>query len=122
MAATILSDMANLSWAKNAVLIAAERELDYERAIDPSKCPVKGGVSSNGSSPMRYFSEAAEWTPSSPPNLISVLSSSARGVVGFLLTSARGFRAFDQDGRPIGYFGSKEGAVASIYESCTAST
>jgi hypothetical protein len=42
-----LSDMSNLSWAKNAVLIAAERELEWEgrerRAIDPSKCPEKGG-------------------------------------------------------------------------------
>ena len=45
-----LSDMANLSWAKNAVLEAAIRELEYEargtrrhRAINPPKCPVKGG-------------------------------------------------------------------------------
>jgi hypothetical protein len=36
------SDIANLSWAKNAVLVAAERELAFERrAIDPSKCPEK---------------------------------------------------------------------------------
>ena len=38
-----LSDMANLSWAKNAVLVAAERELEFEArdiaAIDPRKCP-----------------------------------------------------------------------------------
>ena len=35
-----LSDIANLTWAKNAVLAGAERELDFERyAIDPSKCP-----------------------------------------------------------------------------------
>jgi hypothetical protein len=38
-----LSDMSNLSWAKNAVLIAAERELEWEArdlaAIDPRKCP-----------------------------------------------------------------------------------
>ena len=46
-----LSDMANLSWAKSAALIAAERELAFEatevrqrRAIDPSNCPERGGV------------------------------------------------------------------------------
>ncbi len=38
-----LSDMANLSWSKNAVLVAAQRELDYEAANDPSKCSVKRG-------------------------------------------------------------------------------
>jgi hypothetical protein len=42
-----LSDMANLSWAKGAVLAAAIRELAWEAdhpAIDPKKCPGKGGV------------------------------------------------------------------------------
>jgi hypothetical protein len=38
-----LSDMANLSWAKNAVLAVSERELEFEArdiaAIDPLKCP-----------------------------------------------------------------------------------
>jgi hypothetical protein len=41
-----LSDMANLSWAKDAALAAAIRELEYEardnqchRATDPAKCP-----------------------------------------------------------------------------------
>jgi hypothetical protein len=38
-----LSDMANLSWVKNAALVAAERELEFEArdlaAIDPRKCP-----------------------------------------------------------------------------------
>jgi hypothetical protein len=42
-----LSDRANLAWAKNAVLVAAERELEFEdrqrRAIDPLKCPEKRG-------------------------------------------------------------------------------
>ena len=47
-----LSDMANLSWAKDAALAAAIRELEYEardmsragrtHATDPAKCPVKG--------------------------------------------------------------------------------
>jgi hypothetical protein len=49
-----LSEPANLSWAKNAVLIAAERELDYEhRTIDPTKCPEKRGVFNPPSSPVR---------------------------------------------------------------------
>lgn len=40
-----VSESANLSWAKNAVLVAAQRELDFERrAIDPSKCQGKRGV------------------------------------------------------------------------------
>jgi hypothetical protein len=43
-----LSDMANLSRARNAVLEAATRELEYEArnraGIDPRKCPEKGGV------------------------------------------------------------------------------
>jgi hypothetical protein len=42
-----LSDLANLSWSKNAVLEAATRELEWEvrqdAAIDPSKCPVNEG-------------------------------------------------------------------------------
>jgi hypothetical protein len=50
-----LSDMANLSWAKNAVLLEAERELEFEdrqrRATDPSDCPVNGGPFA-GSSPL----------------------------------------------------------------------
>ena len=48
------SDIANLSWSKNAVLAAAELELQFEdrqrRAIDPPKCPEKEGVF-NGSAP-----------------------------------------------------------------------
>src|SRR5262249_37334811 len=42
------SDIANLSWAKNAVLVAAELELQFEdrqrRAIDPQNARKKGGV------------------------------------------------------------------------------
>jgi hypothetical protein len=42
-----LSEPANLSWTKNAVLVAAERELEFEHrsrpAIDPSKFPEKEG-------------------------------------------------------------------------------
>ena len=43
-----LSDMANLAWAKNAILVAAERELEWEdrqqAAITRSKCPENRGV------------------------------------------------------------------------------
>ena len=41
-----LSDMANMSWTKNAVLVAAERELEYETrpCKTPSKCPEKRAV------------------------------------------------------------------------------
>jgi hypothetical protein len=41
-----LSDMANLSWAKNAVLVAAEREFEWEAgsATAPPNCPEKRGV------------------------------------------------------------------------------
>jgi hypothetical protein len=42
-----LSDMANLSWTKDAVLGAAIRDLEWETrhkaARDPSKCPEYGG-------------------------------------------------------------------------------
>jgi len=48
--------MANLAWAKNAVLIAAERELEWEerqRAANyPSKCPEKRGVFEDAASPV----------------------------------------------------------------------
>jgi hypothetical protein len=41
--------MANITWAKHAVLEAAVRELEWEdrrnRATDPTKCPEKRGVS-----------------------------------------------------------------------------
>jgi hypothetical protein len=51
-----LSDMSNLSWAKNAVLVAAERELEFEErqrhATDPTKCPEKRAVFRGSSSPI----------------------------------------------------------------------
>jgi hypothetical protein len=51
-----LSDMANLAWAKNAVLAAAERELEWEArqraAIVPSKCPEKRGVFEGSAPPI----------------------------------------------------------------------
>jgi hypothetical protein len=54
-----LSDIANLSWAKNAVLAAAELELEFEghqqTATDPTNCPVNGGHFAGLSSPVRQI-------------------------------------------------------------------
>src|SRR6516165_11966399 len=51
-----LSDMANLAWAKNAVLAAAERELGWEArqraAIAPPKSPEKRGVFEGSAPPI----------------------------------------------------------------------
>jgi hypothetical protein len=51
-----LSDRANLAWAKNAVLMAAERELEWEHrqrtAIAPRKSPEKRGVFESAASPV----------------------------------------------------------------------
>ena len=58
-----LSDMANLSWIKDAVLGAAVRELEWEvrqkAARDPSKCPEKGGSLTDTSSSIRANDQAA---------------------------------------------------------------
>jgi hypothetical protein len=48
-----LSDMANLSWAKDAVLAQAVRELAYEAANTPSKPQQNRGSREQKSSPMR---------------------------------------------------------------------
>ena len=52
-----LSDMANLSWARNAVLEAAVRELQFDArqhaATDPRKCPENEGVFGATSPPVR---------------------------------------------------------------------
>jgi hypothetical protein len=70
-----LSDMANLSWARNAVMDAAVRELQFEArqraATDPSKCPVNGGVFGDGAAPVRQTEKSdpdttdgwIEWPP-----------------------------------------------------------
>jgi hypothetical protein len=51
-----LSDRANLAWAKNAVFMAAERELEWEgrqrAASAPPKCPEKRGVFESAASPV----------------------------------------------------------------------
>ena len=48
-----LSDMGNLSWAKDAVIVRAARVLAYEAANTPSKCPVNRGSHEQKSPPMR---------------------------------------------------------------------
>jgi hypothetical protein len=57
-----LSDMANLAWAKNAVLVAAERELEFEARQRsgklPSKCPENRGVLERAAPPMRETAAA----------------------------------------------------------------
>ena|SRR5262249_38126142 len=56
-----LSDMANLAWAKNAVLMAADRELEWEahrRLCKTSpKCPEKRGVFGPASPPVAQTAE-----------------------------------------------------------------
>jgi hypothetical protein len=53
-----MSGMANLSWAKNALLEEAIRELEWEArhrpAISPSKSQQTGRVFESRSSPMRF--------------------------------------------------------------------
>jgi hypothetical protein len=49
----ILSDVANLSWSKDAVLAQATREVTYERANTPSKPQQNRGSFRPKSSPMR---------------------------------------------------------------------
>jgi hypothetical protein len=66
-----LSDISNLSWAKNAVLAAAELELHFEdrqrRAIDPPKCPEKGGCFTASAPPIAPNARAATGCWSSRP-------------------------------------------------------
>jgi hypothetical protein len=49
----ILSDVANLSWSKDAVLAQAAREVAYESANTPSKPQQNRGYFRPKSSPMR---------------------------------------------------------------------
>jgi hypothetical protein len=84
-----LSDMANLSWAKDAALAAAVHELDWEsrktcpgfrtRATDPQKCPVKGGPLPARESLVSLSSQGVGLIPlstnASPESSITALSS-----------------------------------------------
>ena len=49
------SDISNLSLAKGAVLAQAIREVACELANDPSKCPVKRGVSKSNFVTRAFF-------------------------------------------------------------------
>ena len=49
----ILSDTANLSWSKDNVMAQAIREVAWNAANDPKKCPVKRGSREQKSPPMR---------------------------------------------------------------------
>jgi hypothetical protein len=65
-----LGEMANIIWAKHAVLEAAVRELEWEgrrnHATDRSKCPEKRGVSEGARPPSR--SDVREATYPAPQN------------------------------------------------------
>jgi hypothetical protein len=50
----ILSEAANLCWSKNNVIAQAIREVAWDGANDPQKCPVKRGSREQKSSPMRF--------------------------------------------------------------------
>jgi len=58
-----LSDMANLAWAKNAVLVAAEREIEWEDRTrsgkHPPKCPENRGALGHTSPSVRETAEGA---------------------------------------------------------------
>jgi hypothetical protein len=64
-----LSDMANLAWAKNAVLDAAVRQLEWEfrheAATHPQKTQQNGGVFQDTASPVRFppLSDVEEGRP-----------------------------------------------------------
>jgi hypothetical protein len=75
-----LSDMANLSWAKDAALAAAVRELEWEanhRASNPPKRPEKGGVSVVTASSIELRGEPVAWVPPTANPSLTQLSSSA---------------------------------------------
>ena len=48
----ILSEAANLCWSKNNVIAQAIREVAWDAANDPQKCPVKRGSREQKSSPI----------------------------------------------------------------------
>ena len=53
------SDLANLSWAKDAVLAQAVRELGYEAANNPSKPQQNRGCREQKSTPIRLNASGA---------------------------------------------------------------
>ena len=48
-----LSDMANLCWSKDNEMAQAIREVAWDAANDPQKCPVKRGFRDQKSPPIR---------------------------------------------------------------------
>jgi hypothetical protein len=72
----ILSDTANLSWSKDNVMAQAIREVAWNAANDPQKCPAKRGSREQKSPPMRLNAAWAQgwlrsnsivWAPSGTP-------------------------------------------------------
>ena len=51
----ILSNTANLSWSKDNVMAQAIREVAWNAANDPQKCPVKRRSREQKSPPMRLY-------------------------------------------------------------------
>jgi hypothetical protein len=49
----ILGNTANLSWSKDNVMAQAIREVAWDAANDPQKCPVKRGSREQKSPPLR---------------------------------------------------------------------
>jgi hypothetical protein len=76
-----LSDMANATWAKDAVLAAAVRELEWEanhRAIDPPKRPEKRPVFASSAPLIDSKQEPAGWVPViANSSVLTPISSSA---------------------------------------------
>src|SRR6478672_10010841 len=58
----ILSNTANLSWSKDNVMAQAIREVAWNAANDPQKCPVKEGSREQKTPPMRL--NAGGWLQS----------------------------------------------------------
>ena len=60
-------DISNLSWAKGAVLAQAIREVAYELANDPSKCPVNGGLKKQFRHPCVFLRRLSKRGPNETP-------------------------------------------------------
>jgi hypothetical protein len=58
-----LTGMASLSWTKDAVMAAAIRDLIWDAANDPSKCPENRGYSAAQSPPNEIHDQAAGVMP-----------------------------------------------------------
>ena len=56
---SVLSDMANLCWSKDNVLAQAIREVAWDAANDPRKCPVKRESRQQKSPPIRLNASGA---------------------------------------------------------------